>query len=118
MSDPNDPNDLWLQTLAAKCKHSSQSRVAARLGVSPAMVNQALAAKYKGDMDRLRLLVEGAFMDRKVDCPVLGEIGRDDCIGHQERPYAATNWQRVRLFRACRDGCRYYLIGGSNADTD
>lgn len=104
----------WLSVLSDHCRKTSQSRVATRLGVSAAMVNQALQGKYQGDLARLRERVAGAFMDAAVDCPVLGILGRDECISHQERPFAATNPIRVQLFRACRNGCPYSLIGGAD----
>ena len=106
----------WLSVLADQCRMTSQSRVASRLGVSAAMVNQALQGKYQGDVDRLRERVVGAYMGVLVNCPVLGNLGRDECISHQERPFAATNPIRVQLFRACRNGCPYSLIGGPDGE--
>lgn len=100
----------WLDVLRRECAASTQTTVAKRLGVSAAMVNQALGGKYKGDISRLQRLVEGAFMN--VFCPVLGEIPLDTCAHHQKQPFVPVNPQRVRLFRACRSGCPHSRIEG------
>ena len=95
----------WLEVLSQACRRSSQTAVAAQLGVSPAMVNQALRGRYQGDVERLQALVEGAYMGVCVACPVLGDVALNECLEHQARPFAATNSQRVALYRACRAGC-------------
>lgn len=95
----------WLDALRRECEKSSQERIARRLGVSAAVINQALKGKYKGNIDRIQALVEGAFMGATVDCPMIGEMPRDRCIEHQGRPFAATNPARVQLYHACRNGC-------------
>lgn len=103
----------WLAELARQCEQRSQRQVAAELGVSPAQVNQALKGTYKGDLARLQQLVEGRYMKRTVQCPVLGEISTDKCRFHQEREFAATNPQRVMLYKACRSGCPHSQLGVS-----
>ncbi len=100
----------WLEELAARCQHTSQKKVAEKLQVSPALINQVLKEKYPGDLKRIQQLVEGAFMQYSVNCPVLGEIAKHKCLFHQERPFAATNPQRVMLHKACRSGCSYSLL--------
>ena len=92
----------WLEVLRAECERTSQAEVARRLGVSAALVNQVLRGRYRGNLERVRSLVEGAFMGRTVACPVLGEIALNECLDHQGRPFAATNPLRVRLWKACR----------------
>lgn len=100
----------WLDVLERACRDTSQTRVAGRLGVSPSMISQALKGKYPGNLDSLRRRVEGALMGQTVKCPVLGEIPANECLDNQRRPFAATNAQRVRLYRACRSGCPHSLI--------
>ncbi len=95
----------WLGVLRQVCADSSQSAAAKRLGVSAAMINQALKGTYKGDMSRLQGLVEGAYCHQTVQCPVVGEIGMDVCLHHQAEPFKPVNPQRVKLYRACRGGC-------------
>ncbi|MEX0732876.1 MAG: helix-turn-helix transcriptional regulator [Aquisalimonadaceae bacterium] len=95
----------WMETLRRACKEKSQARVAAILGVSSAMISQALKGKYPGSTTTLKQRVEGALMGYTVNCPVLGDIPANTCLDHQRAPFAATNSQRVRLYRACRNGC-------------
>lgn len=102
----------WMGVLAEECRRDSQSKVAKRLGVSPALVNQVLKGLYRGDMNRIQARVEGAYMHHTVDCPVLEEIPLDQCINHQERPrrFATANPLFTRLYRACRSGCPYSTL--------
>lgn len=93
----------WVAALAAACDKSSQGKVAQRLGISSAAVNQVLGASYKGRIDRVEARVRGELMRETVACPVLGEISRRECLDHQRRKFAATNPMRVQLYRACKD---------------
>lgn len=96
----------WLDALRKECLRTSQNKTAARLGVSSAMVSQALKGVYKGNIDTLKGRVMGELLGQTVDCPVLGKISRMKCLKSRELPFAATNPQRVRLFKACRDDCQ------------
>ena len=102
----------WLTALRRACDESSQAAVARRLRQadgypSPALINQVLAGKYTRDTARLQGLVEGLLMRQTVDCPVLGDIGKNKCLEHQARPrrFATANPLFVRLWKACRSGC-------------
>jgi len=97
-------NTGWLQALVNACESASQSIVADRLGVSATMINQVIKGIYPSQkgQSRLQELVEGALMGNTVNCPVLDEITRDICIEKQEQPFAATNPQRVKLYRTCK----------------
>lgn len=95
----------WLAALRQVCADSSQAVVAKRLGVSSSMINQALKGVYKGDIKRLKSLVEGAYLHQTVRCPVVGDIGLDVCLHHQAEPFKPVNPLRVKLYRACRSGC-------------
>lgn len=98
--------DDWIQVLAAACeRHKSQKKVAELIGYSPAVVNQVLKGAYKGDIGAVEQAVKGAFMALTVDCPVCGELPAQRCLEYQRLPFAATNPQRVQLYRACRSGC-------------
>jgi len=94
----------WLLALAEECDRpgQSQGKVSERLGVSPAVVNQALKNAYKGRLDRLEERVRGELMREVVGCPILGEISKRACLDHQGRKYSATNPLRVKLFSACK----------------
>jgi transcriptional regulator with XRE-family HTH domain len=99
--------DAWLAALRLACKEKSQAAVARRLGLSPATVNQVLKSSYKGNLRAIEERVRGALMGWTVDCPILGDIRRNVCLDWQAKPFAATNEQRVMLYRACRSGCPY-----------
>lgn len=91
----------WVLALAEACDKSSQGKVAQRLGISSAVVNQAIGNSYKGRLDRIESRVRGELMKEVVACPVLGEISTRDCLDHQGRKFRATNPLRVRLAQTC-----------------
>ncbi|WP_198287487.1 hypothetical protein [Photobacterium marinum] len=97
----------WIDALRRECEKASYRKVADKLGVSPTKVNQVVNGKYPSEsgLESLRQRFESAFLKRTVHCPVLGEITIDKCLFHQNREFAATNPQRVMLYRACRSGC-------------
>lgn len=101
----------WIYVLQQACHESSQKRIAVRLGVSSSMISQALRGIYSGDLSGLQQRVEGELMGSEVTCPVLGDISKRQCLDCQRMPFAATNAQRVRLYKACRSGCPYSQIG-------
>lgn len=103
----------WMAELERRVANSSQRKVAEQLGVSPAMVNQVLKGTYTGNVDTLRIKVEGAFMDQCVGCPVLGRLPIHECEANQKRPFAASNPQRVQLYRACRAGCPHSSLAST-----
>ena len=92
----------WIDVLRAACEASSQTKVARRLAVSAALVNQVLRGRYKASLTRLEARVRGELMRETLSCPVLGEISKRRCQDEQRRPFAATNPQRVALYGACR----------------
>ncbi len=106
----------WLDTLRAECARTSQARVAAAIGYSPAVVNQVLKGVYPGDLTAVEKAVRGAFMGATVTCPILGEIASNRCLEEQRRDFAATNPQRVMLYRACRGGCKHSRITERSLD--
>ena len=91
----------WVIVLAECCDRMTQSALARKLGVSGAMINQALKNTYAGRLDRLEQRVRGELMRETHACPVLGEITKRRCIDEQGRSYSATNAVRVELRRAC-----------------
>lgn len=113
MTHFDDP--VWIATLREECRKRTQGKVAAQIGYSPAVVNQVLQGKYKGDIHRVERAVRGAFMGETVDCPVMGEIPANRCMDVQKQPYASTNPQRIRLYRACRAGCANSQLEGTKS---
>ena len=100
----------WVTVLAQECDRLNQKRVAALLGYSPAVVNTVLKNTYTGDLSAVEHATRGALLSATVDCPVLGELRANRCLTHQRQPFAATNPQRVKLYRACRS-CKNNRIG-------
>lgn len=104
--------DDWLSILRAAVERAGkggQAKVARALRdaagngyPSDGLVSQAINGKYPGRLDRLQALVEGLYGGATVQCPVLGEIGRDACDRHQHAPFSASNATRVALYRACK----------------
>jgi hypothetical protein len=90
----------WLAALAGACDAESGRAVAARLGVSPAAVCRVLGNSY-GDTAAMERRVREVLMVNRVNCPVLGEIGVEDCRAHQRRPFSPVNPLFVQLARAC-----------------
>ena len=91
----------WVLALAKACDNASQGAVGKRLGVSAAVVNQALGNSYKGRLDLVIERVKGELMHETVRCPVLGDISKRDCLDNQKRGYGATNPTRVKLSKTC-----------------
>lgn len=101
----------WLDVLRAECERTSLAATAKLIGMSTSTISQVLNGKYLGRLDNVKARVEGALMAKTVDCPVLGTLPRHECLDHQKRKFAASNSQRVRLWRACREGCPHSEIG-------
>lgn len=95
----------WVARLRAECKRTSQTVVARKVNYSPTVVNRILKGNYEGDMRAVQKAVEGALMGATVSCPVLRTIPANKCLEIQGQPFAATNPQRVQLYKACRAGC-------------
>jgi len=100
----------WIDVLQEECNKSSQSKVARRLNVSTTVINQVLKGKYPSPTDRIQALVEGAYMNRTVYCPVLGTLPADKCEQQQQRPFAAINPLRVRLYKECHGRCPHSRV--------
>lgn len=99
-------NDFdWMAELNHQIKLKTQRKVAAELQVSATMVNQVVNGTYPGSLDTIRIKVEGKYLNSCVSCPVLGDIPVNECLENQQRPFSASNPQRVKVFRACRAGC-------------
>lgn len=97
----------WINALAEQCKTQSQKNVGAEIGYSAAVVNQVLKGAYKGDLSKVEKAVKGAFMNEKVNCPVMGEMASHVCLENQKQPFSSINPMRVKLFKACRGGCQH-----------
>lgn len=92
----------WISELKAECAKTSQAKVAKEMGYSAATISLVLKGRYAGDLSAVEKAFRGAFKSETVTCPVLGEIPAHRCISIQRQPFAATNHQRVLLFKACK----------------
>lgn len=93
----------WIRVLALACARSSQSKVAAELDRSPAVVSTVLRKKYAGSYDRIEERVRGVFMDGKMECPGMGLIRSHECQDWREKAkdFSPGNPTRTRMYRAC-----------------
>ena len=96
------PVPEWIAELARLADHEGLKGAARRINYAPSAVSFVLNGKYSGDMVRVEAMVRGALMAETVDCPVLGEIGRDRCLTEQKEPFRATSRHRAQLFHACK----------------
>lgn len=105
----------WIVRLAEECAASSQSKVAARIGRSAALVSNVLRRKYPGDMAAVEDLVRGTFMRATIQCPALGEISAADCRRWIQlaQTYSNETSERVGMRNACRR-CPRNAKGGSH----
>ncbi|CDO60838.1 hypothetical protein BN1012_Phect2625 [Candidatus Phaeomarinobacter ectocarpi] len=109
----------WVEALAEQVDAGpSQNQIAKALDLSAGIVSQVLSNTYKGRMDRIEQRVRGKFMGEKLECPVLGEIGRDQCAREQKKDLTFESPIRPRLHRACRSGCPHSRIKTKGSDND
>lgn len=92
----------WIAALALCADREGLRGAATRIGYSRTAVSTVLSGKYRADMARLEEMVRGALLSATVECPVLGEIGRDRCLSEQKEPFRATSAFRAQLFHACK----------------
>jgi len=92
-----------LQLLRDKVAQHGQAQVARQIGYASSTISQILSGKYAGDPTNVLAKVEEVFGNSTVHCPYFGTpIPLATCAGHRSKPFAATNPQRVQLYRACR----------------
>ncbi|MDR8523446.1 helix-turn-helix domain-containing protein [Shewanella fidelis] len=99
----------WQQILAEQANEHGQDAVAKYLGVSKTVISQLINSKYPGDLQRMKKLVEGAYMQRTVVCPIMGELPLHQCDKHQNNTIT-SNPIKLRLYRACRSGCPHSTL--------
>lgn len=95
----------WLEVLRQQVAEHGQPKVAKMLSVSTACISQVVNEKYPGDMRRIEKLVEGAFLQKCVNCPVLSQLPLHECMKHQARKGISSNPLYMQLYKACRSGC-------------
>ncbi|MEM1055152.1 MAG: XRE family transcriptional regulator [Bacteroidota bacterium] len=94
--------EAWYTTLVEHVERDGVKPVAERLGYSPGAVTGAVRGYYGAKIDAFAQRVIERLTSASVECPVLGEIRLELCVYHRERPFGATNPQRVQLWKACQ----------------
>lgn len=100
----------WVAELAALADREGLRGAEKRIGYSASCISTVINKRYRGDMARVEESVRGALMGHVVGCPALGEIGRDQCLAWQKKPFAATSSIRAAVYRACRSGCPHSAL--------
>lgn len=98
----------WIVRLAEACDARSIRQVAVSIKVSPALVSRVINAKYAASLDFLAGRVRGMLMAENLACPALGMISAAQCREEQAKPFCSASPLAVSVYRACRNGCRYF----------
>jgi hypothetical protein len=91
--------------------------VAGRLGLSRSVVSEVLSGSYRSDTRRIEGVVRGALLAERVDCPVLAEIGRDECARSQADRSPPRDPVRRALRAAC-PSCSHAWAAPAQADQE
>ncbi|MGO3934735.1 transcriptional regulator [Rhodopseudomonas pseudopalustris] len=94
----------WIEELAKEANRITGGKIAKRLGYSAGVVSLVLSRSYMGDLESVEAAVRGALMGSTVVCPVIGEIGRDQCLEHQKLGNTGASAIRAAIARECRSG--------------
>ncbi len=98
----------WVLDLARECDRTSQRKAGQLIGYTCGTVNQVLKNRRKHD--GLQAVAAAVHKALRASCPVLGDISRDEYLGHRAALFNNSNHQRIRLYKACRE----YEHGGSH----
>ncbi|EGU34782.1 transcriptional regulator [Vibrio scophthalmi] len=102
----------WLEALQTRANLVPLTVIAKEVGYSKSTISRVLNGSYGGDIEAVKHAVQDAYLFKKVECPLLGEIERKQCEQNQNRPFAATNPMRVQLHHTCKS-CTYRTQGGA-----
>lgn len=108
----------WVEALAQLATDTSALAASKRIGRTSAVLSQLFRGKYSGDLGNLEGRVRGALMGVYVPCPVLGEIGVDQCLDEQKKKHVGTSAIRTSLYHACRNGCPHSRLSQQGVDAD
>jgi hypothetical protein len=108
----------WVEVLAMEANRTTGALAGKRIGYSGSVVTSVCRATYNGDLGAVEAKVRGAFMGAAVECPVLGEIGRDSCLDEQKKKHIGTSAMRTALFHACRGGCPHSRLKTEGGASD
>ena len=96
------PADVKAVLQAQVLRFGSQTKVAAELHITGAVVSTLLQDKYPGSVELMAQRIRGHFMGETVVCPVMGTLSKLNCLDNQALPQAFTNPLRAALGRACK----------------
>lgn len=97
----------WVRALAEACDDKGLRRTAGAIGVSPAMASLAVN-RQRDKLDFIKAKVTATLMVTIIACPVMGVMGKTECLQEQAKPFSAANPLRIQLYRACRNGCPHF----------
>ena len=103
----------WIMALAAEADRHTATKAASRIGYSTGAVSSVIRNTYKGNLEAVAENVKGALLGHSVECPVLGEIRKDQCNAEQKKSFTGTSAIRTRLYNACRGGCMHSRTGSA-----
>lgn len=106
LHDMREPD--WKRELRGFVEKHGLKRAADLIGRSKSAVSAVLSGTYTASTKRIEDRVRGELMNKRIECPVLSEISPAVCQDWQEKPFAATNPERVAVYRACRAGCKHF----------
>ncbi|GLQ20474.1 transcriptional regulator [Algimonas porphyrae] len=96
----------WVEVLAGAVDgEGSTGDVASRIGYSPSSISGVINRSYTGRLVHIETAVRQTLMRGSVSCPVMGIITGERCNKAQREKLVPTNPIKVRLYKACRNGC-------------
>jgi hypothetical protein len=98
----------WVRVLAREAARVGQKKTGHAIGYSAATVSMVLRNCYGGDLEKVAAAVTGYLMPVSVECRALGTIDTARCLREQSMPFESYDPFRVRLYRACRNGCPHF----------
>lgn len=95
----------WVEALAKECERTSQNKAAQVLGYSGGAVSMVLRNRYSANLQSIEMAVRGALMSEEIDCPFLGQIGKDACRQWRIRRKRGVRANRlqIQMARACSE---------------
>lgn len=94
----------WIMILVRECDASSQNKVAARVGISAAVVSQVIRKSYPGSYDNISMRIREIYMSGDIECPAIGTIASEVCLHWRDeiRRGTSSDPQRILMTRFCR----------------
>ncbi len=102
---------VWIIELAKSCDHIGLDQTAISFEIEAVAVSKIIRNDFFTDYTKIKDKVENIVFDKKVVCPILGEIQANKCLDQQARKFSIANSIRVRLYQACRNNCPNSQIG-------